>query len=142
MQNSMAALNPFKKDSKKAAPKKENVAKKESAPVSAEVEKKKEEKKKRTFEGVGQYLVRPHITEKATDLAAKNQYVFVVTTKASKKEIGNSVERMYGVNVEGVRIVNVHPKKMRLGKTKGVKKGYKKAIVQVKQGQAIEILPT
>lgn len=137
----MAALNPFKKEKKK-----------EAVPVKAEVSpvrrpgqgsgEKKEEKKERLFEGVGQYLVRPHITEKATDLAAKNQYVFVVTKKSSKKEIENSVERLYGVKVEGVRIVNVHPKKMRLGKIKGIKKGYKKAIVQVKEGQTIEILPT
>jgi large subunit ribosomal protein L23 len=125
----MAALNPFKKSEKKPEP------------VAATPEK-KEEKKAGAVGDVGQYLVRPHITEKATDLAAKNQYVFVVTKKASKKEIENSVQRLYGVKVEGVRIVNVRAKKMRLGKIKGVKKGYKKAIVQVKQGQAIEILPT
>ena len=87
-------------------------------------------------------IVRPHITEKATDLAAKNQYVFVVQTTANKKDIATSVEKMYGVNVKGVRIVNVHAKKIRLGKTKGVKKGYKKAMVQIREDQKIEILPT
>ena len=88
------------------------------------------------------HIVSPHITEKATDLAAKNQYVFVVARAANKRDIARSVEKMYGVNVRLVRIVNVHPKKMRLGRIQGVKKGYKKAMVKVKEGQKIEILPT
>ena len=89
-----------------------------------------------------QHLIRPRITEKATDLSAKNQYVFVVQSSATKKEIAKEVAKRYGVTVEKTRIVNVHPKSMRLGRTRGVKKGYKKAIVQVKAGQKIEILPT
>lgn len=91
---------------------------------------------------VGQYIIRPHITEKATDLAKKNQYVFVVQPGANKKDIASSVEKRYRVNVEGVRMVNVHAKKVRLGKTKGMKKGYKKAMVEIQEGQKIEILPT
>jgi len=92
--------------------------------------------------GGSQHLIRPHITEKATALSAKNQYVFVVQPMASKKEIQRDVMNRYGVTVEKTRIVNVHPKKMRLGRTQGVKKGYKKAIVQIKAGQKIDILPT
>ena len=86
--------------------------------------------------------MRPHITEKATSLASQNKYVFVVKTSATKKEIERDVERRYGVSVEKTRIVTVHPKRVRLGKTRGVKKGYKKAIVQIQKGQKIEILPT
>jgi len=88
------------------------------------------------------HIVSPHITEKATDLAAKNQYVFVVAQRANKGDIKRSVEKMYGVNVRLVRIVNVHSKKMRLGRIQGLKSGYKKAVVKVKEGQKIEILPT
>lgn len=87
-------------------------------------------------------IIQPHITEKATNLAEKNQYVFVVQSGANKKGIEQSVEKMYGVNVQGVRIVNVHSKEMRLGQSRGIKKGYKKAIVKVKDGQKIDILPT
>ena len=88
-------------------------------------------------------LVRPHTTEKATELgSAKNQYVFVVRPGASKKEIGRSVEKAYGVQVKRVRVINVHPKNMRLGRSKGIKQGYKKAMVQIQEGQRIEILPT
>ena len=88
------------------------------------------------------HIVSPHITEKATDLVAKNQYVFVVARGANKSDIAQSVEKMYGVNVKGVRIVNVHSKNMRLGRIQGIKKGYKKAMVRLKAGQKIEILPT
>ena len=88
-------------------------------------------------------IVRPHITEKATELGStKNQYVFVVQDSTNKTEIKRAVEKMYGVTVEKVRIINVHPKKVKLGKIKGIKKGYKKAMVRVKEGQKIEILPT
>lgn len=126
------ALTLFKKEKKQAGPAK-------AAPPEAAVS--KEEAKAVVMEGDSQ-LVRPHITEKATDLAAKNQYVFVVETAANKKDIARSLEKMYGVNVESVRIINVHAKRVRLGKTKGVKKGYKKAMVQITKGQKIDILPT
>jgi large subunit ribosomal protein L23 len=144
----MAALKFFgKKESKgKKEPKKEDAGKGKKEVKKAEGEAKIEETvsgKKHTGGMKGDaHLVKARITEKATDLAQKNQYVFVVQTASTKKDIEISVEKAYGVTVEGVRIVNVHPKKMRLGRIKGVKKGYKKAIVKVKAGQTIEILPT
>lgn len=88
-----------------------------------------------------QSLVAPHVTEKATNLTSKNQYVFNVFKRANKVQIKKAVESLYNVEVEGVKIINVKPKKRRLGRTKGVKPGYKKAIVSVKKGQEIEILP-
>ena len=92
--------------------------------------------------GMSAHIVSPHITEKATDLAAKNQYVFLVSPHANKRDIKRSVEKMYGVDVRLVRVVNVHSKKMRLGRIQGIKKGYKKAMVKLAEGQKIEILPT
>ncbi|HEY4510057.1 MAG TPA: 50S ribosomal protein L23 [Candidatus Paceibacterota bacterium] len=88
------------------------------------------------------HISSPHITEKATDLASKNQYVFIVSRQANKSEIARAVGKMYNVNVKGVRIVNVHAKKMRLGRIQGVKTGYKKAMVKLAEGQKIDILPT
>jgi len=41
----------------------------------------------------------------------------------------------------GVKIINLPPKKRRLGKIRGWRKGYKKAIVRIKEGQKIEVLP-
>ena len=145
----MAVLNFFGKQKKEEVKKKAEkpsqkteTKKEEEELASAEPSGSKEEQKTVVVMEGNLQIVRPHITEKATDLAAKNQYVFVVQTTANKKDIARSVEKMYGVNVKGVRIVNVHPKKMRLGKIKGVKKGYKKAMVQIQKDQKIEILPT
>lgn len=92
--------------------------------------------------GMSQYIVSPHITEKATDLGSKNQYVFIVSSRATKNDIARAVANMYGVNVKGVRIVNVRSKKMRLGRIQGIKKGYKKAMVKLAPGQKIEVLQT
>ncbi len=86
-------------------------------------------------------LKSPVITEKATDLAEKNQYVFKVSSLANKTEVKKAVQNVYGVNVLSVKIINL-PKKARIvGRKKGWKKGYKKAIVKIKKGQKIEVLP-
>ena len=86
-------------------------------------------------------LSRPQITEKATLLQEKDQYIFQVFKTATKPEVKKAVQEVYGVNVEKVRIINVDRKKKRLGRTTGWKKGYKKAIVTLQKGQEIEIIP-
>lgn len=86
-------------------------------------------------------LKGPHVTEKAGDLAEKNKYVFKVFKDTNKIEIKKAIESIYGVNVVSVRIINVFKKKRRLGKIKGFRSGYKKAIVKIKKGQKIEVLP-
>jgi len=86
-------------------------------------------------------LIAPHITEKATNLAEKNQYVFRVWQKANKNEIKKAIEDLYKVKVIDVKIINVPPKERRLGRISGWKKGFKKAIVKIKGGQKIEVMP-
>lgn len=81
----------------------------------------------------------PHISEKATNGAEKNQYTFKVYKNANKPEIKKSVEGMYNVNVVAVNVVKIPKKKRRLGGIEGWKKGYRKAIVTIKEGQKIEI---
>ena len=82
-----------------------------------------------------------HISEKATDLVEKNQYAFKVSNRANKPEIKRAIENTYGVDVLDVNIIKVPRKKRRLGRITGWRKGYKKAIVRVKEGQKIEVLP-
>lgn len=82
-----------------------------------------------------------HVTEKATDLVKKRQYLFNVFPQANKTEIKRAVEDVYGVNVESVRTIKVPGRERRIGRHKGWKSGYKKAIVKVAEGQEIEILP-
>jgi len=88
-----------------------------------------------------QILKAPHITEKTTNLAEKNQYVFRVWQKANKNEIKKAIENLYKVKVMDVKIINVPAKRRRLGRISGWKKGFKKAIVRIKEGQKIEVLP-
>ncbi|MBZ9578431.1 50S ribosomal protein L23 [Patescibacteria group bacterium] len=86
-------------------------------------------------------LKEPHITEKATDLARKNQYVFRIWEGVNKVEVKKAIEDIYKVKVIDVKIIKVPPKRRRLGRISGWKKGYKKAIVKVKEGQKIELFP-
>ena len=86
-------------------------------------------------------LKTPQVTEKSTDLTEKNQYVFKVFPETNKVEIKKAVSELYGVDVLDVKIIKVPAKKRRLGKISGWRKGYKKAIVKVKKGQKIEVLP-
>ena len=79
------------------------------------------------------------MTEKATYLSSENKYVFEVFKKANKIDIKKAIEEVYGVKVEKVNIINIPRKKRRVGRTTGWKKGYKKAIVKVKQGQKIDL---
>lgn len=85
-------------------------------------------------------LRTPHITEKATDMSAKNKYVFNIDKNANKNEVKNDIENVYKVKVVSVNIINVPAKKRRLGKTKGWRPAYKKAIVEITEGEKIELV--
>jgi len=88
-------------------------------------------------------LIKPIITEKATDQSElSNCFTFVVKKSANKIEVKQAVESAYGVSVEAVRTMTYPVKR----KTKSTKKGmvlgkigaYKKAIVQLKEGDNID----
>ncbi|KKP93205.1 MAG: 50S ribosomal protein L23 [Parcubacteria group bacterium GW2011_GWC1_38_6] len=98
-------------------------------------------KKEKTLIQERSLLISPHISEKATDLVRQNQYVFNVASNANAVNIKRAVENVYGVDVLKVNIVNVPRKSRRVGRYKGWRKGYKKAIVKIKKGQTIEVLP-
>ena len=88
-------------------------------------------------------LIKPIITEKMTaESEAYNRYGFIVDSKANKLEIKDAVESAYGVSVEKVRTMNYGPsRKTRYTKTgiqHGKTSGFKKAIVQVAEGDAID----
>ncbi len=85
-------------------------------------------------------LINLHVTEKSNDLLQDNKYVFKVNTKTNKSEIKKAVESLYKVDVSDVKIINIPKKKIRVGRREGWKKGYKKAIVEIKKGQKIESL--
>ena len=89
-------------------------------------------------------LIKPIITEKATnDSELNSRYHFFVDTKANKIEIKKAVEATYGVSVEKVRTINVRPdRRTRYTKTglqHGKTNATKKAIVQLAEGETIDI---
>ncbi len=88
-------------------------------------------------------LIKPIITEKVTDQSELyNRYGFVVDKRANKIEIKLAVEKAYGVSVDKVRTMN-YPVKRQTKHTKrgvvtGMKGAYKKAIVQLADGDNID----
>lgn len=81
----------------------------------------------------------PHVSEKASDLIGKNSYVFKVDKNFNKMIVKRGVESHYGVKVASVHVLNTKPKKRVRGNIMGHKAGYKKAIVQLKDGFKIEL---
>ena len=89
-------------------------------------------------------LIRPVITEKASaEAEGRNRYTFVVDKKANKVEIKKAVEAAYNVNVENVRTIIVPAKHIvrytKAGMLEGKKSSFKKAIVDVRSGESIDI---
>lgn len=81
----------------------------------------------------------PIITEKSSELAQHNTYVFSVDTKANKTQIKQAIENIFGVKVENVNTINVKPKRKRVGRYVGKTNRVKKAIVKLKEGSSIEL---
>ena len=89
-------------------------------------------------------LIKPIITEKATSNSELNNcFTFQVDTKANKIEIKKAVESAYGVSVEKVRTINVRPdrstKYTKTGIQHGKTNAVKKAIVQLAEGETIDL---
>ena len=85
-------------------------------------------------------LRRPHISERASDAAAKGVYVFRVSPKATKPQIRAAVSALYKVTVEKVRTVAAHSKRIVVKGRPGVSGGSKKAYVYLKKGEKIEAM--
>jgi large subunit ribosomal protein L23 len=89
-------------------------------------------------------LIKPIITEKATKMSEdENRYTFEVDKNANKIQIKDAVEATYGVSVAKVRTMNVRPdrktKFTKSGVVTGKTSAYKKAIVQVAEGETIDL---
>jgi len=87
-------------------------------------------------------LIKPRITEKATDMSAVHAYVFNVNPSANKREIAQAVAQMYKVTPSRVRVTSIKSKSVRNARTgkPGVKPGGKKAYVYLKEGESINIV--
>ncbi len=86
-----------------------------------------------------QVIIRPVVSEKSYVLAAANKYTFRVHPDAHKTQIRQAVEALFDVRVAAVRTSSVKSKPKRRGLTRGRTRSWKKAIVQVREGDSIPI---
>lgn len=85
-------------------------------------------------------IVRPIITEKTMKYMDENNLVtFEVKKGTNKVQIRQAVEKIFGVDVEKVNVVNVKPKEKRMGKYIGKTSAVRKAYVKIAAGQDIDL---
>jgi len=143
----MALLDKFRKKRKKQTPEKKETEKKAALEQNKGLKKSKELTKAeisgKNPAWVYKIIKEPLISEKASFLAEKSKYIFRVSPKANKTEVKKAVQLLYGVTVKKVHMIWAAAKKRRVGRhqgwRKGLKKGFKKAIISLKQGEKIEI---
>ena len=82
-------------------------------------------------------LIRPVISEKATNLREQDKYDFVVHPDATKTQIKEAVTRLFKVKVVDCTTMNVLGKMKRLRGKPGRTASYKKAIVRIAEGETI-----
>ena len=86
-------------------------------------------------------LIAPHISEKTTRVAdSSNQVVFKVRVDARKLEIKKAVEKLFEVEVESVKTMNMPGKSKNFMGSMGRRPGWKKAYVRLKPGHDIDFL--
>jgi large subunit ribosomal protein L23 len=86
-----------------------------------------------------QVIIRPVVSEKSYVLATADKYTFRVHKDANKTQIRQAIEQLFNVGVLEVRTSKVRSKPKRRGYTSGRTREWKKAVVQVRQGDTIPI---
>jgi large subunit ribosomal protein L23 len=84
-------------------------------------------------------IIRPVISEKSYALLNANKYTFRVHDDATKPQVRQAIEAIFGVRVLDVRTQNVKPKTKRRGLFVGRRRGWKKAIVTLHADDSIEL---
>jgi large subunit ribosomal protein L23 len=86
-----------------------------------------------------QVIIRPVVSEKTYVQAEFGKYTFRVNDKAHKTQISQAVEKLFNVKVVAVNTSSVKSKPKRRGQTAGRTRQWKKAIVQLREGDSIPI---
>ena len=84
-------------------------------------------------------LLAPVLSEKSYSLIEERKYAFKIHPDAHRTQVRQAVEQLFDVHVERVNILKVQAKPKRRGLIKGMRPGWKKAIVQVREGETIPI---
>jgi large subunit ribosomal protein L23 len=86
-----------------------------------------------------QIVLAPVVSEKSYHGSVYGKYTFRVHPDAHKTQIRQAVEELFEVHVVSVNVSKVQAKPKRRGAIKGVRQGWKKAVVQLKAGETIEV---
>src|SRR5215216_3137690 len=87
-------------------------------------------------------IIRPVVSEKSTVLGERGKYVFEVAPDANKIQIKHAVEEAFAnkkIEVTSVNIVHVTGKQRRRGRSVGMTRSWKKAIVTLRAGQRLDL---
>jgi large subunit ribosomal protein L23 len=85
-------------------------------------------------------IVGPVVTEKSSDAyQARKEYAFRVLPEATKPQIREAIEKLFSVTVTDVRTLVVRAKRRSYGQHVGRRPSWKKAIVTLKEGDAIQV---
>jgi large subunit ribosomal protein L23 len=85
-------------------------------------------------------IVAPVVTEKSSaGYAARKEYAFRVHSDATKPQIKHAIEALFKVTVTDVRTLVVRAKRRTYGRNQGRRPAWKKAIVTLKDGDAIQV---
>lgn len=86
-------------------------------------------------------IIEPVITEKTMSLMQEqNKVTLRVKGTANRAEVKKAFEAVFGVKATNVNIINVSSKeKSRGGRYKGTVSGYKKAVVTLAEGEALDL---
>jgi len=85
-------------------------------------------------------LLAAAVTEKSTRLSRQSQIMFHVAPTATKMDVRNAVQQVYGVRPIAVNMVRLPGKILRYGRTKGRQVARKKAIVTLPPGKSIDVV--
>ena len=85
-------------------------------------------------------IKRPLDTEKLDRMRDReNKFAFEIDLKANKTEVKQAVEQLFKVKVLDVKTSIVRGKSRRIGRSEGRRPNWKKAIVTLKEGDAIQL---
>ncbi|KEO55374.1 MAG: 50S ribosomal protein L23 [Thioclava marina] len=84
-------------------------------------------------------IVKPIITEKATMASENGAVVFEVAKTASKPQIKEAVETLFGVKVKAVNTTITKGKTKRFRGIPGKRSDVKKAYVTLEEGNTIDV---
>ena len=86
-----------------------------------------------------QIVLAPVMSEKSYEASTHGTYTFKVHPNSHKTQIRQAVEELFDFKVERVNVIKVQAKPKRRGAFRGARPGWKKAVVQLREGDTIEV---